>query len=78
MQSILVSITCAPLVIQSNHDNPVPLTCNSEGFDTLDLREAKAFLTEEVIEGRLAPDDLDGARAALRAWSDRRRESGEA
>lgn len=36
------------------------------------IREAKEFLTNEVIDGRLAPDDKDSARQVLRDWYDRR------
>ena len=32
------------------------------------LREAKDFLTNEVIDGRVGEGDQEAARAALRVW----------
>lgn len=39
------------------------------------LREAKDFLTNEVIEGRLAEGDKETARTLLRAWWEKRQHS---
>lgn len=36
------------------------------------LKIAKAFLVNEILDGRLAPKDKEAARAALRAWHERK------